>query len=197
MNTLKTLTDKIIWPWRPQSNREAGDAVVKSFLLHWFPHRVTLRGLSWGYSLWLGTISLILFIILCVTGVALMFFYVPSVERAYWTIKDIEFVISFGAFLRSLHRIAAGHHGSIFSLENEFDEFKWVQERYFAALAAESKLKKKQIKKILDQKVNVYFDAEQAVNQDGGFRMPSHPPPRVGRFANRSLFLGPLAETQW
>ena len=107
MNTLKTLTDKIVWPWRPQSNREAGDAVVKSFLLHWFPHRVTLKGLSWGYSLWLGTISLVLFIILCVTGVALMFFYVPSVERAYWTIKDIEFVISFGAFLRSLHRIAA------------------------------------------------------------------------------------------
>ncbi len=62
-----------------------------------------------------------------------------------------------------LHSVSAGHHGSIFSLENEFDEFKWVQERYFAALAAESKLKKKQIKKILDQKVNVYFDAEQAV----------------------------------
>ena len=38
-----------------------------------------------------------------------------------------------------------------------------MQERYFAAIAAESKLKSRQIKKILDQKVNVYFDAEQAV----------------------------------
>lgn len=36
-----------------------------------------------------------------------MFFYVPSIERAYWSIKDIEFVISYGAILRSLHRIAA------------------------------------------------------------------------------------------
>ena len=62
-----------------------------------------------------------------------------------------------------LHSVSAGHHGSLFTLENEFDEFKWMQERYFAAIAAESKLKSRQIKKILDQKVNVYFDAEQAV----------------------------------
>ena len=62
-----------------------------------------------------------------------------------------------------LHSVSAGHHGAIFSLENEFDEFKWVQERYFAALERESKLKKRQIKKILDQKVNVYFDAAQAL----------------------------------
>jgi ATP-dependent Clp protease protease subunit len=62
-----------------------------------------------------------------------------------------------------LHSVSAGHHGSIFSLENEFDEFKWVQEKYFAALAAESKLKPRQIKKILDQKMNVYFDAQQAL----------------------------------
>ncbi len=105
--TVRTLTDKITWPWRPRSSREAGDAIVRSFLLHWFPHRISLKSLSWGYSLWLGTISLVLFIILSVTGIVLMFFYVPSVERAYWTIKDIEFVISFGAFLRSLHRVAA------------------------------------------------------------------------------------------
>jgi ATP-dependent protease ClpP protease subunit len=62
-----------------------------------------------------------------------------------------------------LHSVSAGHHGSIFSLENEFDEFKWVQEKYFDALAAESKLKPRQIKKILDQKMNVYFDAQQAL----------------------------------
>jgi cytochrome b-561 len=37
----------------------------------------------------------------------LMFLYTPSVERAYWTVKDIEFVITFGWFLRGLHRIAA------------------------------------------------------------------------------------------
>ncbi|MCP4634069.1 MAG: DUF4405 domain-containing protein [candidate division Zixibacteria bacterium] len=107
MNTIKTLINQIVWSWKPESNREAGDAVVKNFLIHWFPHRVSLKSLSWSYSFWLGTISFALFLILCITGVALMFFYIPSVERAYWSIKDIEFAISFGGFLRSLHRIAA------------------------------------------------------------------------------------------
>jgi len=107
MEAVKELIKKLVWPWQPESNREAGDAVVKSFLMHWFPHRVSLRSISWNYSMWLGTISAALFLILCVTGIGLMFFYVPSIERAYWTIKDIEFVISFGAFLRGLHRIAA------------------------------------------------------------------------------------------
>ncbi len=107
MEAVKDLMKKLIWPWQPESNREAGDAVVKSFLMHWFPHRVSLKSISWNYSMWLGTISAVLFLILCITGIALMFFYVPSVERAYWSIKDIEFVISFGSFLRALHRIAA------------------------------------------------------------------------------------------
>ncbi|MEE9555549.1 MAG: cytochrome b N-terminal domain-containing protein [candidate division Zixibacteria bacterium] len=107
MSQLKSMLNRVIWSWKPESNREAGDAIVKNFLLHWFPHRVSIKSLSWGYSFWLGTISFTLFLILCVTGVALMFFYVPSVERAYWSVKDIEFAISFGGFLRALHRVAA------------------------------------------------------------------------------------------
>lgn len=97
----------MFWPWNPGSNLEAGSAVVKNFLLHWFPNRVTLRSLSFNYSMYLGTITFTLFIILTVTGVILMFHYTPSVERAYWSIKDIEFVVSFGWFLRRLHRLAA------------------------------------------------------------------------------------------
>jgi quinol-cytochrome oxidoreductase complex cytochrome b subunit len=101
------LWEKLVWPWRPQSNREAGSSIVANFFLHWFPNRVTLKSLSFGYSLYLGTISFTLFLILTVTGIVLMFLYVPSVERAYWSIKDLEYAISFGWFLRRLHRIAA------------------------------------------------------------------------------------------
>jgi len=101
------LWEKLVWPWRPQSNREAGSSIVSNILLHWFPNRVTLKSLAFGYSLYLGTISFTLFLILTVTGIVLMFLYVPSVERAYWSIKDLEFAISFGWFLRRLHRIAA------------------------------------------------------------------------------------------
>jgi cytochrome b-561 len=101
------LWDRLLWSWRPQSDREAGDAVVSNFLLHWFPNRVTLRSLSLKYSVYLGTISMALFVILTVTGVVLMFLYVPSVERAYWGIKDLDYAVSFGWFLRRLHRISA------------------------------------------------------------------------------------------
>ena len=44
-----------------------------------------MKSLSLKYSLYLGTISMVLFGILTVTGVFLMFLYVPSVERAYWS----------------------------------------------------------------------------------------------------------------
>lgn len=103
----KKIWDQILWTWRPTGERQAGDSVVRNLLLHWFPAKVTRRSLSFNYSFWLGTISAILFLILCVTGTMLMFLYVPSVERAYQSIKDLEFVVSFGSFIRGLHRICA------------------------------------------------------------------------------------------
>jgi quinol-cytochrome oxidoreductase complex cytochrome b subunit len=107
MHTVHRIWDKVIWTWRPQTGREAGDSVVRNLLLHWFPAKVTLASLSYGYSFWLGTISAVLFALLTLTGMILMFLYVPSVERAYQSVKDIEFVVSFGWFLRAVHRISA------------------------------------------------------------------------------------------
>lgn len=95
------------WSWSPRVEREAGDSIVTNFMLHWFPNKVSLESLATRYSFWLGSISAFLFLYLIVTGVVLMFLYVPSVERAYQSIKDLEFAISYGAFLRASHRIAA------------------------------------------------------------------------------------------
>ncbi|MDL1892995.1 DUF4405 domain-containing protein, partial [Sphingobacteriales bacterium CHB3] len=105
--TLKRNYNKLTWTWKPDSDKEAGDAIVKNMLLHWFPNKISKRSLSWNYSFYLGTISFVLFLILTLTGVVLMFLYVPSVERAYSSVKDIEYVISFGWLLRGMHRIAA------------------------------------------------------------------------------------------
>jgi quinol-cytochrome oxidoreductase complex cytochrome b subunit len=99
--------DRLLWSWRPESNREAGSGIVANFLLHWFPNRVTLKGMRFSYSMYLGTVSFVLFGILTLTGVVLMFLYVPSVERAYWTVKDLEYAVSFGGILRALHRVGA------------------------------------------------------------------------------------------
>ncbi len=97
---------ELFWTLKPQSEKEAGESIVRNLLLHWFPAKTTYKSLSWSYSLWLGTISAALFLILAVTGVILMFLYVPSVERAYQSVKDIEYVVSFGWFIRAMHRNA-------------------------------------------------------------------------------------------
>jgi cytochrome b-561 len=98
---------KPLWSFKPRSDREAGDAVVSNFLLHWFPAKVFKPSLDWSYSYWLGTISAALFLLLVVSGLPLLFLYVPSVERAYGSVKDIEWVVTFGSWIRSVHRLSA------------------------------------------------------------------------------------------
>jgi quinol-cytochrome oxidoreductase complex cytochrome b subunit len=63
--------------------------------------------MSWSYSLWLGTIAASLFVILSLTGLLLLYFYIPSVREAYWSLKDIDNVVVFGWLLRAQHRWAA------------------------------------------------------------------------------------------
>ena len=95
------------WSLRPASDREAGDAVVSNFLLHWFPAKSFKASLSWNYSFWLGTASAALLLLLVLSGLPLLFLYIPSVERAYASVKDIEYVITFGSWIRAVHRISA------------------------------------------------------------------------------------------
>jgi cytochrome b-561 len=107
MATAPGVHSKRLWSYRPQSDREAGDAIVSNFLLHWFPSKVCRRSLDWTYSYWLGTISAALFLLLVLSGFPLLFLYVPSVERAYASVKDIEYVVTFGSWIRSVHRLSA------------------------------------------------------------------------------------------
>jgi cytochrome b-561 len=95
------------WSVRPASDRQSGDAVVSNFLLHWFPAKSYKPSLAWSYSFWLGTASAALLLVLVLSGGPLLFLYVPSVERAYASIKDIEYVVTFGSWIRSVHRFAA------------------------------------------------------------------------------------------
>ena len=98
---------RLLWSLRPKSDRQSGDAIVSNFILHWFPAKVSKASLDWNYSFWLGTISAALFLLLILSGGPLLFLYVPSVERAYGSIKDIEFAVTFGSWIRSVHRVAA------------------------------------------------------------------------------------------
>ena len=62
-----------------------------------------------------------------------------------------------------IHSVAGGHWGSLYNLENEMDEIRWIQEQHIDTLVRETDLTKKHLKKLLDRKVNVYLDAKQAV----------------------------------
>jgi cytochrome b-561 len=91
----------------PQSNLERSQAGISSFLLHIQPVKVQERSLQFRTTLGLGLIALFLFVILTVTGILLMFYYVPATEHAYQNMKDLEFVVTAGLVLRNMHRWAA------------------------------------------------------------------------------------------
>lgn len=91
----------------PHSNLERSQVMVSSFLLHVQPAKVNKHSLRASYSLGLGLISLYLFFILIGTGTLLMFYYVPSTTQAYDRMKDLQFVVSAGLFVRNMHRWAA------------------------------------------------------------------------------------------
>ena len=62
-----------------------------------------------------------------------------------------------------IHGVVAGQHGHIADIENEFSEVKSTQKMYVRAIAEETGMTEKYIKKLMDRKTNVYLDAEEAV----------------------------------
>jgi quinol-cytochrome oxidoreductase complex cytochrome b subunit len=88
--------------------------MTSNVFLHIHPVKVSRKSLKWSYSLGLGVISVILFLVLAWTGVLLMFYYVPSVERAYETMKLIQLAVPLGQFTRNMHRWSA--HGMVLAV---------------------------------------------------------------------------------
>jgi quinol-cytochrome oxidoreductase complex cytochrome b subunit len=91
----------------PDSNRNRSLTVFTNFFLHIHPVKVRARTITFTRTFYLGGLSAVTFFILTVTGLLLMFYYHPSVPRAYQDMKDLEFVVSAGIFLRNLHRWSA------------------------------------------------------------------------------------------
>lgn len=89
------------------TNRNRSLAVFTNFFLHIHPVKVNVRAIQFTRTFYLGGLASAAFIILVVTGIFLMFYYHPSVPRAYEDMKDLQFVVYMGPFLRNLHRWAA------------------------------------------------------------------------------------------
>src|SRR5258706_5897527 len=109
----KKVIDSQIWRsmfrggvWK-DTPRDRAQHVLGNVWLHLHPSRVRKHGLKWTYTWGLGGMSFFLFLILTVTGVLLMFYYRPSVELAYRDMKDLEYAVSMGSFIRAMHRWSA------------------------------------------------------------------------------------------
>jgi quinol-cytochrome oxidoreductase complex cytochrome b subunit len=87
----------------PKTERERSEAFFNSFLLHIQPAKIEKHALRFTYTFGLGLMSLYLFLILTVTGILLMFFYVPATDQAYQRMLDLRSSVSFGGIMRGMH----------------------------------------------------------------------------------------------
>ena len=111
LDVTKILENKV---WRSifrsgwgSSNLHRAQTVQQNVFLHLFSVKMRSRVLEFRPTWYLGALTLVSFVVLVVTGVLLMLYYHPSVPQAYSDMKDLQFVVSSGMFLRNLHRWSA------------------------------------------------------------------------------------------
>src|SRR6202158_5865071 len=90
-----------------ETNLHRSLAVQQNIFMHLFSVKMRRAALNFSVTWYLGTLSLASFFILVATGIPLMLYYHPSVPQAYADMKDLQFVVSAGVFLRNLHRWSA------------------------------------------------------------------------------------------
>src|ERR1700688_2196717 len=81
-------------------------------LKHMSRDRVREPQLGFRYTWYVGALTLGTFTIQLTTGLLLMLYYHPSIPQAYADMKNLQFVVSSGFFLRNLHRWSA--HAMVF-----------------------------------------------------------------------------------
>ncbi|MCP3995526.1 MAG: DUF4405 domain-containing protein [bacterium] len=107
-----------------------------SFLLHIYPVKMRRKEMTFRYTWFLGVAAVVLFASLVVSGIYLMFFYVPSPGSAYGDIQQIQTEVGFGQYFRNVHRwsahlmvlVVAAHMARVFyrGAYKAPKEFNWV-----------------------------------------------------------------------
>jgi len=91
----------------PDTTRNRMLVILDNIFLHLHPTKIPRSALRITYTWCMGGLSFFLFLVLTLTGVLLMFYYVPSTERAYTDMQALETTVTLGMFFRNLHRWAA------------------------------------------------------------------------------------------
>src|SRR5690242_9358710 len=109
----ENLTNTPVWrsmfrggTWK-NTSRDRAQHILGNVWLHLHPARIRPRATKFTYTWGLGGLSFFLFLVLTVSGIVLMFYYRPTVDLAYRDMKDLEFVVSMGRFMRNIHRWSA------------------------------------------------------------------------------------------
>jgi len=114
MNPIQDLWQSIVRRDPLSTDKGKSELVFLNVWLHIHPAKVKRENLKLKHTWYLGFITFFLFLILVTTGVALMFYYRPNAPQAYQDVKDLQFVVFLGPFLRNMHRWAA--HGMVISV---------------------------------------------------------------------------------
>ncbi|MBZ5724366.1 MAG: cytochrome b N-terminal domain-containing protein [Acidobacteriia bacterium] len=93
------------------TDKGKSELVFLNLWLHIHPAKVKRENFKLKHTWYLGFITFYLFLILVTTGVALMFYYRPDAPQSYQDMKDLQFVVYLGSFLRNMHRWSA--HGMV------------------------------------------------------------------------------------
>ncbi len=124
---MKTTTKKNPLSWLKEMPQQVWDSIFRhplphsdlgraqtsftNFFLHIHPVKVNRHTLKPWYTMGLGLMSFFIFVLLTISGILLMFYYVPSTTQAYDRMLDLRGSVAFGTFLRNMHRWSA--HGMV------------------------------------------------------------------------------------
>jgi len=64
-----------------------------------------------------------------------------------------------------MHSVNGGHVGELHNLQNEMEQMAGLQDSYIQAMSSETNMTKRQIQTLINKKINVYLDAEQAIEK--------------------------------
>ena len=92
------------WPDNPL---DRSLIMTTNIFFHLHPVRVSKKSIKAVYSFGLGVITTVMFVVLSITGILEMFYYVPSIETAYFDIILLQTQVPFGQLLRNMHRWSA------------------------------------------------------------------------------------------
>jgi len=102
----KSFVGSLLRSGKPTSDRSRAAVMFNNFFLHIQGVKTHINTLRPTYTFGLGLISLFLLIITVISGILLMIYYNPSIENAYDTVKDINYVVSAGTLIRNIHKWA-------------------------------------------------------------------------------------------